>query len=135
MKIESKGHIYPCLPPFLDNRKLHESEQIVIGLKVVPMPEQDMYQREVMMIRNEYAIDKAQELIEEKTRALVASKVAYIKGLEIGGINDDGRDLSFTEFYENAPPELVNWVVRAVMKTTELSHADRKNWLPVSVSG
>lgn len=133
MKIESKNHVYACLPPFLDNRKLPEGEQVVIGLKVVPMPEQDMYQREVMMIRNEYAIDKAQELIEEKTRALVAGKVAYIKGLEIAGINDDG-ELTFEQFYNNAPPELVNWVVRAVMNTTELSHAERKNFLPASVS-
>lgn len=134
MKISGRNHIYRALPPYLDNRKLPPEDQIVIGLTVAMMPEQDLYQREVMMVRSEYALDKAQELIEEKTLALVKKHFVECHGLIIEGINDDGRALTFEEFYNEAPPELVNWVTRAVMSTTELSLAERKNFLPVSAS-
>lgn len=129
MKVKSKNHVYECLPPFLNNRTTKPEEQIVIGLKVCPMPTQDRYQREVLQIRSEYALDKAQELIEEKTLGMVKESFVSIEGLEIEGL--DGT-LDFDTFYKEAPPELVNWVVRAVMSTTELSLAERKNWLPES---
>lgn len=131
MKLKSKNHVYECLPPFMNNRQLPAADQIVIGLKVVPMPEQDLYQREVLQVRSEYALDKAQELIEEKTRKLISSKVAFVRGLEIEGLPPE---IDFETFYNEAPPEIVNWVSRAVMSTTELSQAERKNWLPESGS-
>jgi antitoxin component HigA of HigAB toxin-antitoxin module len=114
----------------MNNRTGNPKEQIVIGLKVVSMPAQDKYQREVLQIRSEYALDKAQEMIEEKTLAMVESAFVSITGLEIEGFED--KELDFHTFYREAPPELVNWVIRAVMSTTELSLAERKNWLPGS---
>lgn len=128
MKIAGKSHVYATLPPFLNNRQLPEAERIILDLTVATMPEQDAYQREAMLIRNEYALDKAQELIEEKTRALVEKHFAGCRGLIIDGVNDDGRPLTFAEFYAEAPPELVMWTVRAVMSTTELSQAEAKNF-------
>jgi len=130
VKIKGKNHIYETLPPFMGNRQLPKDEQIVIGLKVVSLPEQDAYQREAMAIRSDYALDKAQELVEEKSRDLVRGKFVSIEGLEIEGIDN----LDFDTFYNEAPPELVSWVVRAVMSTTELSLAERKNFLPESGS-
>lgn len=126
MKINSKNHVYATLPPFMNNRQLPKEEQIVIGLNVVTLPEQDAFQRECMAIRSDYAMDKAQELIEEKSRAIVREKFEYIEGLEIEGFDK----LDFDTFYNEAPPELVSWVVRTVMSTTELSAAERKNFVP-----
>lgn len=127
MKVKSKNFVYECLPPFLNNRLLPVADRIIIGLTVIPLPEQDMFQREVMQIRSDYALDKAQEMIEEKTRALVGKHFKYISGLEIEGF--DG-ELTFETFYQEAPPELVGWVTRAVMSTTELSTSERKNFEP-----
>lgn len=126
MKIKSKNHVYETLPPFMNNRQLPKDEQIIIGLKVVTLPEQDTFQRECMAIRSDYALDKAQEMIEEKSREIVKGKFEYIEGLEIDGFDK----LDFDTFYNEGPPELVSWVVRAVMSTTELSAAERKNFVP-----
>ena len=117
----------------MNNRKLPQDEQIVVGLKVATMPEQDTYQRQVMQIRAEYALDKAQELIEEKTRELAKSKFEYVYGLEIEGITAGGT-MDFDTFYNEAPPELVSWILRAILSTTELTLAERKNFLPESGS-
>lgn len=134
MKLKSRSHVYECLPPFLNNRKLDPSDQVVIGLKVIPMNEQDMFQRQITIVQSEYARDKALELVEQKTKELVKGKVEYIRGLCIEGINDDGADLDFDTFYAEGPPELVSWVIRAVMSTTELSAAERKNFVPESAT-
>lgn len=126
VKIKSRNHVYETLPPFMNNRQLPPEEQIVVGLKVVMLPEQDAFQREAMAIRSEYALDKAQELIEEASRNIVREKFVSIEGLQIEGF----ETLDFDTFYKEAPPELVGWVVRAVMSTTELSAAERKNFVP-----
>lgn len=132
MKIKSRNHVYACLPPFLNNRQLPAGDQVVVNLKVVPMTDQDKYQREVLQVRAEYALDKAQELIEAKTLDLVRDVFCGVEGLEIEGLED--KALDFDTFYREAPPEMVNWVVRAVMSTTELTLAERKNFLPESDS-
>lgn len=130
MKVKSRNHVYECLPPFLNNRQLPPEEQIVVRLRVVTLPEQDAYQRELMSIRSDYALDKAQELIEQKSKEIVKQKFDGIDGLEIEGFSE----LDFDTFYNEGPPELVSWVVRAVMSTTELSLAERKNFVPESGS-
>ncbi|GEM_PF-4749558 len=132
MKINSIGHVFETLPPFLGNRQAQPGDQFVVGLKVVPTPEQDEYQRFRERAFATFALDKAQEEVDKKLRETVRAKVAFIRGLIIDGINDDGRELSFDEFYAQAPPEIVSWVCRAVMSTTELSAAERKNFLPGS---
>lgn len=133
MRIKSTSHVYETLPPYLNNRTLKDpAEQVVVGLAVATMPEQDAHQRELLMIRAEYALDKAQELMEEKLRDLVAAKFRYCRGLVIEGVNDDGRDLTWDELYRHGPPELVGWIIRAVMSSTELTLAERKNFVPAS---
>lgn len=135
MKIKSRNHVYECVPPFLDNRKLPESEQVVIGLKVVPMPEAEDFRQEMGRIAADYSVDKAAELQRDKTLELVGSKFAFVHGLEIEGISlDENGGIPFKTFYDEAPPELVTWVCRAVMSTTELSMAERKNWSGGSAS-
>lgn len=126
MKVMSRNHVYEAVPPFLNNRQLPPEEQIVIGLKVVTYPEQDAFQRECLAIRSDYALDKSQEMIEEKSRELVKNKFIFIQGLEIEGFDQ----LDFDILYKEGPPEIVGWISRAVMSTAELSAAERKNFVP-----
>jgi len=130
MQVKSRNHVYETLPPFMDNRTLPVDQQLVLGLKVVTSPEQDAYFNQLGFIRETYALDKAQELVKEKTKDLVRSKFSFIKGLEIEGIGE--KALDFNTLYEEGPPELVAWITRVIMSTTELSHAERKNFLPES---
>lgn len=130
MRVPSRSHIYESLPPFLDNRKQTVTEQIVIGLRVANAPEQDAYQRDRERIFATFALDKAQEEADKRLRDLVRDKYVFCRGLHIDGINDDGHELTFDEFYAEAPPEIVGWVCRAVMTATELATAERKNFLP-----
>jgi hypothetical protein len=59
------------------------------------------------------------------------AKVAFIRGLIVGG-----REIAtFDDFYKNAPPELVSWVLRAVYSTQILTAAERKNLSPGSATG
>lgn len=131
MKIKRKSHVYETLPPFLNNRKLPAAEQIVIGLKVATLPEQDDYRSVVSRFHSDFAVDKAEELQRDKTIEFVGSKFVFCEGLEIEGLEGP---IDFKTFYQEAPPELVNWVIRAVMSTTELSQAERKNFVPQSDS-
>lgn len=140
MKVKSRNHVYECLPQFLDNRKLPADEQVVIGLKVVSQPERDDYQQDLLTIRlnseHNFAEDKAREMIDqqsqERSMNLFRSKFCFVKGLEIEGF--EGKELDFDTFYAEAPPELVNWATRTIMSTTELTLAERKNFLPGSDS-
>jgi len=136
MKVQNKNHVYDTLPPYLNNRMLagdERKDQIVIGLKVATLPEQDDYRRELSRIQADYAVDKAEELQRDKSIEFVGSKFAHIKGLEIDGVElDADGGMDFKTFYKEAPPELVNWCIRSVMSTTELSLAERKNFVPES---
>jgi hypothetical protein len=134
MKVFKKSHVFDTLPPYRNNRTLpHEqrSEQIRIGLSVATLPEQDAYRNALYAIDNDYAVDKAKELRRDKSIEFVGSKVAYIEGLEIEGI--EGL-LTFKDLYNEGPPEIANWVMNAIMTTTELSAAERKNFVPESDS-
>lgn len=131
MKINGKNHVFECLPPYGNNRKLKPEDQIVIGLKVVTMPEQDQYQRECLAIRADYAVDKAQELVEAKLKEVIKSKFVFVRGLEIEGVPGE---LDFDTFYSEAPPEIVAWVIGSCMSSQRLSESERKNFLPVSAS-
>lgn len=134
MEIYSRNHVYETLPPFLDNRKLEPEKQFVIGATVCPFPEQDEYHRRCIEIRSDFGKDKAEELIKDETFKLAQVHFKLCRGLTIKGFNDDGRDLTFKEFYEEAPPEIVNWYLRAIMSQTELTLAERKNFLPGSAT-
>lgn len=134
MKVKARNHVYETLPPFMNNRTLPRelwAERIIVGLTVATMPEQDAYQREIAAIRSDYALDKAQELIEEKAQEFMHKHFAWIKGLEIEGL---AGELDYDTFYREAPPEIVAWVGRAITSTTELSLAERKNFEPESDS-
>lgn len=135
MKVQNKNHVYDTLPPYLNNRMLtgkEREDQIVIGLKVATLPEQDDYRRELSRIQADYAVDKAEELQRDKSIDFVGSKFSYVKGLEIEGVENSAEGMDFKTFYKEAPPELVNWCIRSVMSTTELSLAERKNFVPES---
>jgi len=125
MKLNSINHIYRYVPNFMNNRKLPASEQIVFGLKVVPMPEQDGYQNQKALNYNgNFAPDKAQEENDRLLKELVKSKLDFIEGLEIG----DKQVTDIETFYKEAPPELVADVFRAVMSTAVLTLGEQKNF-------
>lgn len=125
MKLNSINHVYRYVPNFLNNRKLPKEEQIVFGLKVVPMPEQDAYQNQrALNINGNFAPDKAQEKNDRLLKELVKSKLAFIENLEI----DDKPVTDIDTAYKEAPPELVAEVFRAVMSTAVLTLGEQKNF-------
>jgi hypothetical protein len=126
MKLNSIDHVYECLPPFRNNRQLSPEEQIVIGLRAVSMPEHDAHRQRLARFR-EHALgqEDLHEKTEEESRRLIASKVVFIRGLEVEGV---GEVTDFETFTREAPRELVAWVALAVMNTEELRISDRKNF-------
>lgn len=128
MELKSRNYVYPYAPDYMDNRKQPKGKMMVIGLKSVTMPENDAFQREVAMIRNDYAIDKAQELIEKKGRGLIESKCAFFENVIIDGV----EITDFATFYAEAPIEIVKAVSTAVFSTELLTLGERKNFLPES---
>ncbi|WP_020675275.1 hypothetical protein [Geopsychrobacter electrodiphilus] len=130
MRVPAKGHIFETLPPFMNNRVAPESDQVVIGLKVATSPEQDALNRERQMAVSTYAIDKAQLEMDRLLKKFINDHFGYCRGLVIEGVNDDGRDLTFDELYEQGPPEISDWVSKAILSTGELTRAERKNYLP-----
>jgi hypothetical protein len=113
-------HVYECIPPVRGNEQA--AEPVVIGLKVISLPDQDT---EITASRGLGA-----EAITKRTMDLLRSKVAFIRDLKVGG-----REITtFDDFYKNAPPELVGWVLRAVYSTQILSAAERKNSSPESAT-
>jgi hypothetical protein len=114
-------HVYECIPPVLG---IPDAEvPVVIGLKVVSVPDQDA---EINACRG-----LGPEAVTKRTMDLLRAKFAYVKNLRVGG-----REIeTFDDFYKHAPPELVGWVLRAVYSTQILSGAERKNLSPGSATG
>jgi hypothetical protein len=130
MKVNSRTHIYRYVPNFLNNRQLPKDEQIVVKLNVISAPEEDVYQREALNNARTYAPDKAQELNEGRLNKLFAEKFLGVEGLEIDGLA--GKDLDFAAFYAEAPPEIVNEILRVVRSGEALTAGEQKNFLPGS---
>ena len=125
MKLNSINHVYRYVPNFMDNRKLPKEEQIVFGLKVAPMPEQDAYQNQkALNFNGNFAPDKAQEENDRLLKDLVKSKLAFIENLDI----DDKLVTDLETAYREAPPELIAEVFRAVMSTAVLFLGEQKNF-------
>ena len=124
MKFQRPNHVYDCAPDILGNRDLPPEEQFTIGLRVVPMPEQDLYRRQVGEIQATYTPDEAASLCEALTKKMVGDRVEHIRGYEFEG---GGEIADWETFYAEALPEVVAWVIRAVMSGAVLSEAERKN--------
>ncbi len=113
MEFNGPDHVYRCIPPVLGNEK--DESPVAVGLKVVAVPEIDRLQAECRGL--------GQEAIDKKNYEAIKSKVVFIENLKI-----DGQDVSdFDTFYQKAPPELVDWVTKAIFSTLHLTKAERKN--------
>jgi hypothetical protein len=130
MKVNSRNHIYRYTPDFLNNRQLPKAEQIVINLRVITAPEEDGYQREALNNARTFAPDVAQEKNEARLNKLFAEKFVGVEGLEIDGL--EGKPLDFETFYAEAPPEIVNEVLRVIRSGEALTAGEQKNFLPES---
>jgi hypothetical protein len=130
MKVHNSRHVYETLPPYLNNRVLPPEQQIVLGLTVVPASEQDAFSRDRERTFATFALDKAQEEVDKIHRQMVQRHYKFCRGLQIEGVNDDGRDLTLDELVADGPPEVVAWMSKAIHSTTELTLAERKNYLP-----
>jgi len=133
MKVTSRTHIHRYTPNYLDNRMLPQSridEQIVVNLRVIAAPEEDAYQREALENHRTYAPDKAQELNEARLNKLFKEKFVSVENLDIEGF--EGKELDFDTFYAEAPPEIVNEVLRVIRSKEALTRGEQKNFVPES---
>lgn len=133
MKVYGKNHLYRYVPNFLNNRKLpkeRRAEQIVVRLRVISPPEEDAYQREALNNVRSVAPDKAQELNEARLHKLFAEKFDGVESLEIDGL--EGKEIDFDTFYSEAPPDIVNEVLRVLRSSEALTAGEQKNFLPES---
>lgn len=133
MKVTSRNHIHHYVPNYLHNRHLTKAEageQIVVRLRVITALEEDSYQREALENARTYALDKAQELNEARLTKLFKEKFVGVDNLEIEGF--EGKELDFDTFYAEAPPEIVNEVLRAIRSKEVLTLGEQKNFLPES---
>lgn len=163
MKITGVNHVYQAVPPYLDNREIpvrmmgealarlraacpelgdaelwskasieveEKCDMIWFGLTGVSMPETDALDQAIATFYQDYQREKASELDMAKRIELVKKHVVSINNLEI-----DGKPVTdFDEFYRIAPKELVRWVCDAVHSCIVMSGAERKNFMPGSVS-
>lgn len=127
MKVQGKNHIYRYVPNYLNNRKLPASEQIVIKLQAIMVPEMDLYQRNMLNNSRTYAPDKAQELNEKCFQALITEKFHGVENLEIEGL--EGIELDFDSFYSSAPSDIVKAAVSAVQSAEILSAGEQKHFI------
>ena len=123
MDFNSPDHVFECVPPVLGISKAPKEEQVIIGLSIVKRPEVDLDHTAEIKARLDHTADKASEMVAEITLARIKDKVAFIRNLTVGGV--EIKD--FDTFYKEAPPELVQWVVKAVYSYYALSQAERKN--------
>lgn len=130
MKVYGRNHVYRYVPNFLNNRQLPPAEQIVLLLKTITAPEQDLYERDAYTNTRTYSADKAQELNEARLNKMFAEKFIGVEGLEIEGF--EGKTLDFDTFYAEAPPEIVNDMLRAIRSGEILTAGEQKNFLPES---
>lgn len=131
MKITNRNHIHRYTPNFLDNRRLPKeriSEQIVVRMRVITALEEDDFQREAINNARMFAPDKAQELNETRINKLYTEKFDGVENLEIEGFED--KELDYPTFYAEAPPELVNEILRAFRSKEVLTTGEQKNFLP-----
>jgi len=163
MNINSVNHIYQAVPPYQKNRELalimageiiarerkanpdmpdqelwskaaaeadEKCGMMWFGLTGVSMPETDALDRAVAMLYNDHNREKASELDIQKRIELVKKHVVSINNLEL-----DGQPVTdFDTFYALADKVLVRWVCDAVHSQITLSAAERKNFMPGSVS-
>lgn len=130
MKVYSRNHIYRYVPNYLNNRQLPAEEQIVIKLRCIAAPDDDQYNRECYAASRTYSADKAQELNEARLKKLYVEKFCGVEGLDIDGM--EGKPLDFDTFYNEAPPELVADIVRAMRSGEALTAGEQKNYVPGS---
>lgn len=105
-------------------------DMIWFGVTGISMPETDQLDRQIAMLYNDYARDKAGELDAEKRVEQVKKHVHSINNLAI----DSTPVTDFDTFYRIAPKELVRWLCDAVHSCIILSGAERKNFMPGSAS-
>lgn len=122
MNFPDPNHVYECLPPFRDNWRLPPGEQIVIGIKALRTPELDEFKLAAQRVRAAASsVIQADEEIAKLNLKMVAGKVAFIRGVHIGGI---GEVTDFQTFFNEAPLALVEWVLRAPLSTEELMRCE-----------
>ena len=133
MKVHNRNHIYRYVPNFLNNRQLtaaQKSDQIVVRLRAIAPPEEDAYQREALNNARQFAPDTAQEKNEARLNKLFAEKFDGVEGLEIDGL--EGKVFDFDLFYNEAPGDIVNEVLRVIRSAEALTAGEQKNFLPGS---
>jgi hypothetical protein len=133
MKVTNRSHIHRFVPNYANNRRLpkeRKNEQVVVRLRVITALEEDDYQREALNNARSFAPDKAQEMNEKRLNALYTEKFDGVEGLEIEGL--EGKELDFETFYAEAPPEMVNEILRALRSKEVLTVGEQKNFLPES---
>jgi hypothetical protein len=155
MELHGNDYVYEVTPPFmggqqtllnLSRRCLDEAKgdaikalevieatdtTIRVGLKGVSMLDLDKIDAATVAAYNDYAKDKAAEVIQGKQMDLIKSKVAYIKNLVVDGKQIDTFE---TAYALACCKELVQWIQAAVHSTMILTAAERKNFLPESDS-
>jgi len=142
MEFKGKGHEFRCVPSVLGIRDQYEAylenvelaketngeppekvEPVMITLTGVTQPEWDRQTAREQELAATFAITERLDKLAEITKELVEKHFVKVEGLVIDGSPVE----SFNEFYENAPPELVQWVLRAVFSTEILSTSELKN--------
>jgi hypothetical protein len=143
MEFKGKGHKFKCIPPvlgiksdydnYLINKELAEKNNgempeevkpVIITLTGVSQPEMDKQQGKQQEISATYTLNERIEKITEITVDLVRDHFEGVENLEVGGTQIN----TFDSFYKEAPMELVQWVMMAVMSTEILTAAEVKNY-------
>jgi hypothetical protein len=119
MDFHGPGHVFPCVPPVLGNHGKLESP-VVVGLRFVSGPDLD---RNIMAHKAALGEESPAEVQTKLTLDLIRSKVAYVKGLTVDGI----EIADFDALYEKAPREFYAWVCQAIYSTQILTDAELKN--------
>lgn len=123
MDFKGANHVYWVAPPTNGNQLLPESEQVLIGLKCVTIPDLDAEQLVSAAMMAEHPQSKWAEAQKDRTYKLIESKFCGVKNLTING--EAVRD--FNHFYSDGPPEMVSWVCKAIYKSEVLSDLEIKN--------
>ncbi len=121
MDFNNNEHIYKVVPDILGNAE--SDSPAVFHLKGISQDDfSDAIRRETN-IRDNHTREEAAKLIASNSAGLVSDRLVKIENLTC-----EGKEITnYKELSENAPRELVNWIVAAVYSTEILTEYEIKN--------
>ena len=129
MELHDNEYIYEVAPPFQNNRLLPKDQMIWFGVKGISMLDSDKLEMASVSANNDFARDKAAEIIQGKLLDMIKGKIDSINNLVVGG----RKITAFDEMYRLAScKEITNWLCTVIHSTISLSAAEIKNFLPES---